>query len=141
MGPVEFLVLTFPGTSPGDGAIRALAGLRLSGSVRVIDTLLVAKDARGGLTTRELSEIPEFAYVTQSAPSASSAEASLIAADDAEEVGATLDPGSCALLALVEQTWAAEAAAAVRASGGELTASVRIPPQVVREVLDALEAK
>ena len=134
MGPVEFLVLTFPGSSPGDGAIRALAGLRLSGAVRVIDTLLVAKGADGAVSTRELSEIPEFAYVTQSD------QASLIAADDAEEVGATLDPGNCALLALVEQTWAAEAAAAVRSSGGELVASVRIPPQVVREVLDALEA-
>jgi hypothetical protein len=134
MGPVEFLVLTFPGSSPGDGAIRALAGLRLSGAVRVIDTLLVAKGADGAVSTRELSEIPEFAYVAQSD------QASLIAADDAEEVGATLDPGNCALLALVEQTWAAEAAAAVRSSGGELVASVRIPPQVVREVLDALEA-
>ena len=134
MGPVEFLVLTFPGSSPGDGAIRALAGLRLSGAVRVIDTLLVAKGADGAVSTRELSEIPEFAYVAQSD------QASLIAADDAEEVGATLDPGNCALLALVEQPWAAEAAAAVRSSGGELVASVRIPPQVVREVLDALEA-
>jgi uncharacterized membrane protein len=134
MGPVEFLVLTFPGSSPGDGAIRALAGLRLSGAVQVIDTLLVAKGADGAVSTRELSEIPEFAYVAQSD------QASLIAADDAEEVGATLDPGNCALLALVEQTWAAEAAAAVRSSGGELVASVRIPPQVVREVLDALEA-
>jgi hypothetical protein len=134
MGPVEFVVLSFPGTSPGDGAIRALAGLRLSGAVRVIDTLLVAKDDGGGLITRELADIPEFAYVAQAD------QTSLIAADDAEEVGATLVPGSCALLAVVEQTWAAQAAEAVRASGGELTVSVRIPPQVVREVLDALEA-
>jgi hypothetical protein len=134
MGPVEFLVLTFPGANPGDGAIRALAGLRLSGAVRVIDTLLVAKGADGDLTTRELTEIPEFAYVAQAD------QTSLIAADDADEVGASLDPGSCALLALVEQTWAAEAAEAVRASGGELAASVRIPAQVVRDALAALEA-
>jgi uncharacterized membrane protein len=134
MGPVEFLVLTFPGANPGDGAIRALAGLRLSGAVRVIDTLLVAKGADGDLTTRELTEIPEFAYVAQAD------QTSLIAADDAEEVGASIDPGSCALLALVEQTWAAEAAEAVRASGGELAASVRIPAQVVRDALAALEA-
>jgi uncharacterized membrane protein len=133
MGPVEFLVLTFPGTTPGDGAIRALAGLRLSGAVRVIDTLLVAKGDDGAVTTRELVDIPEFAYIAE--PD----QASLIATDDAEEVGQTLDPGNCALLALVEQTWAAEAAEAVRASGGELAASVRIPPQVVREVLATLE--
>jgi uncharacterized protein DUF6325 len=134
MGPVEFLVLTFPGASPGDGAIRALAGLRLSGAVRVIDTLLVTKGTDGDLSTRELSEIPEFAYVAQAE------QTSLIAADDADEVGAALDPGSCALLALVEQTWAAEAAEAVRASGGELAASVRIPAQVVQDALSALEA-
>jgi uncharacterized membrane protein len=133
MGPVEFLVLTFPGTTPGDGAIRALAGLRLSGAVRVIDTLLVAKGDDGVVTTRELVDVPEFAYIAQ--PD----QASLIATDDAQEVGQTLDPGNCAVLALVEQTWAAEAAEAVRASGGELAASVRIPPQVVREVLATLE--
>jgi hypothetical protein len=108
--------------------------LRLSGAVRVIDTLLVAKDDDGAVTTRELVDVPEFAYIAQ--PD----QASLIAADDAEEVGQTLDPGNCAVLALVEQTWAAEAAEAVRASGGELAASVRIPPQVVREVLATLEA-
>jgi uncharacterized membrane protein len=134
MGPVEFMVLTFPGLSPGDGAIRALAGLRLSGAVRVIDTLLVTKSDDGAVMTRELSEIPEFAYVAQ--PD----QANLIAADDAEEVGETLPPGSCALLALVEQMWAAEAAEAVRASGGELAASVRIPQQVVREAIAAMEA-
>jgi hypothetical protein len=68
MGPVEFLVLTFPEMSPGDGALRALAGLRLSGAVRVIDTLIVAKDADGEVGTRELTEIPEFAYVAQAGP-------------------------------------------------------------------------
>jgi Family of unknown function (DUF6325) len=134
MGPVEFLVLTFPTNTPGTGAVRALAGLRLSGAVRVIDTLLVAKAADGILTTRELSDIPELSDVVQHG------QASLIAADDADEVGRTLDPGSCALLALVEQTWAAEAAQAVRDGGGELAASIRIPAQVVDEVLATVGA-
>jgi hypothetical protein len=56
MGSVEFLVFTFPGANPGPGAVRALAGLRLSGAVRVIDTLLVAKAADGSITTGELAE-------------------------------------------------------------------------------------
>jgi uncharacterized membrane protein len=133
MGPVELIVLTFPGASPGRGAVRALAGLQLSGSVRVLDTLLVVKAADGSVDTTELSDIPGLADVVQVQP------LSLIAVDDAEEVGDTLDAGTCAVLALVEQTWAAEAAEAVRDSGGELAASVRIPAQVVREVLETVE--
>jgi uncharacterized membrane protein len=133
MGTVELIVLTFPGTSPGRGAVRALAGLQLSGSVRVLDTLLVVKAADGSVDTTELSDIPGLADVVQAQP------LSLIAVDDAEEVGDTLDAGTCAVLALVEQTWATEAAEAVRDSGGELAASVRIPAQVVREVLETVE--
>jgi uncharacterized membrane protein len=133
MGPVELIVLTFPGASPGRGAVRALAGLQLSGSVRVLDTLLVVKAADGSVDTTELSDIPGLADVVQVQP------LSLIAVDDAEEVGDTLEAGTCAVLALVEQTWAAEAAEAVRDSGGEFAASVRIPAQVVREVLETAE--
>lgn len=133
MGPVELIVLTFPGASPGRGAVRALAGLQLSGSVRVLDTLLVVKAADGSVDTTELSDIPGLADVVQIQP------LSLIAVDDAEEVGDTLEAGTCAVLALVEQTWAAEAAEAVRDSGGEFAASVRIPAQVVREVLETAE--
>jgi Family of unknown function (DUF6325)/Short C-terminal domain len=125
MGPVELIVLTFPGALPGPGAVRALAGLRLSGAVRILDTLLVVKAADGSVSTMELSDIPGLADVAQPQP------LSLIAVDDAEEVGETLDPCSCAVLTLVEQTWAAEAAEAVRESGGELAASVQIPAQAV----------
>jgi uncharacterized membrane protein len=134
MGPVEFLVLTFPGTTPGEAAVRALAGLRQSGAVRVLDTLLVSKATDGGVTASELADIPALADVVRHD------DTRLIAADDAEEVGLTLDPGNCALLALVEQTWAADAAEAVRAAGGELAASVRIPAQVIDEVVVAGEA-
>jgi hypothetical protein len=133
MGPVELIVLTFPGASPGRGAVRALVGPQPSDSARVLDTLLVVKAADGSVDTTELSDIPGLADVVQVQP------LSLIAVDDAEEVGDTLEAGTCAVLALVEQTWAAEAAEAVRDSGGELAASVRIPAQVVREVLETVE--
>jgi hypothetical protein len=114
MGPVEFLVLTFPGGQPGGGAVRALAGLLLSGGVRVIDTLLVARAADGTVTITDPSSIAELADLVRRGESP-------IAPDEPEKVGLTLDPGTCALLILVEQTWVAEAAEAVRESGGELT--------------------
>jgi uncharacterized membrane protein len=134
MGPVEFVVLGFPGATPGAGAIKAMAGLRRSGALRVLDTLLVAKAADGTVSASELADVPELSDLVLHDDSR------LIAADDADEVAVTLTPGTCALLALVEQTWAATAAEAVRESGGELVASVRIPAQVVDEVLAATGA-
>ena len=134
MGPVEFVILTFPGDSPGGAAVQALGGLRRSGAVRVIDTMLVAKAADGSVAHRELADVAELAGIVQ--PD----QLNLIDAADADEVGDVLDPGNCALLALVEQTWAADAAASVRAAGGQLAASVRIPPEVVDEAVLALGA-
>ncbi len=134
MGPVEFLVLAFPGASPSAGAVRALGGLRRSGAVRVIDTLVVIKAVDGDVSTAELSEIEALRDIVQSN------QFSLIDADDAEEVAETLEPGSCALLALVEQTWAADAAEAVGEAGGSMWASVRIPAEIVGEALAMMEA-
>ena len=65
MGPVEFLMLTFPGATPGPGAVQALSGLRRAGVVRVIDTLLVTKAADGTVTHRELDDVPELAGLVQ----------------------------------------------------------------------------
>jgi hypothetical protein len=44
-------MLTFPGATPGPGAVQALSGLRRAGVVRIIDTLLVTKAADGTVTT------------------------------------------------------------------------------------------
>jgi uncharacterized membrane protein len=57
----------------------------------------------------------------------------LIGIDDVGEVGEMLDPGSVALALLVENVWARELAAAVRADQGELLASVRIPHAFIEE--------
>jgi hypothetical protein len=133
MGPVQFLVLTFPGASPGTGAVGALGSLRRSGAVNVIDTLLVAKDKTGTISWRELADVPELSSMVQRD------QVTLIDAEDAEEAGQLLELGTCAVLALVEQLWAADAARAVREAGGELAISVPIPADVVDAALELAE--
>ncbi|MEU6373728.1 DUF6325 family protein [Streptomyces sp. NPDC046909] len=123
MGPVEFVVLAFPEEGLTADVVKTLAELRLSGEVRLIDSLVVTKAATGEVATAELAEIEEFADVV-----AGHDEASLIGPEDAAEVAAVLDPGHAALVLLVEHVWAARAADAVRAAGGRVAASVRIPP-------------
>jgi hypothetical protein len=122
MGPLEFLVFTFPGTLPEVSAVAALADLSRRGDVRVVDSLLVTKSAGGEVTSAELTDIPELAAVlTGPDPQ------TLIDAEDAAEIAHTMEPGTCALAVFVEHAWSAHAAEAVRASGGRLSASARIP--------------
>lgn len=133
MGPVEFLVLAFPGEQVGPAVVAPLAALRRSGGVRVIDTLLVAKAADGTVTTAELAESEHLREV---APTGDAVN--LIGPEDAVEAAELLDPGSSAMLILVEHVWAADAAEAFRAAGGRVAASVRIPPEHITEAHQAL---
>ena len=133
MGPVEFLVLVFPGERIGADVVAPLVALRRSGGVRVIDTMVVVKAADGTVRAAELVEFDHLREVV-----ADGDAVNLMGEEDAAEAAELLDPGSSALLVLVEHVWAAEAAEAFRSAGGRVAASVRIPPEHITEAHRAL---
>ena len=61
----------------------------------------------------------------------------MLAEEDIEEIGASLEPGSAAGVLVWENTWAAPFASAVRRSGGELLGSGRIPTQALIAAVEA----
>ena len=61
----------------------------------------------------------------------------LLAADDVDEIGKVLEPGSVAAVLVYENRWAAPFASAVRRSGGELVADGRIPAQALLAAIEA----
>jgi uncharacterized membrane protein len=136
VGPVEFLVLAFPGVTVGAEVVAPLAALRDSGGVRVIDTMLVVKSADGSVESAELAEFDRL----RGAAGAAGEEVGLMGAEDAEEAAELLEPGSSAVLVLVEHLWATAAAEAFRKAGGHVAASVRIPPEYISEAQRALAA-
>lgn len=133
MGPVEFLVLAFPGEQVGADVITPLVALQRSGGVRVIDTLVVVKAADGSVRAAELSEFEHLKDVV-----AGGDPVNLMGEEDAAEAAELLEPGSSALLVLVEHVWATEVAEAFRTAGGRVAASVRIPPEHIAEARQAL---
>ncbi|QMU67825.1 DUF6325 family protein [Streptacidiphilus sp. P02-A3a] len=133
MGPVEFLVLAFPGETIGADVVAPLDSLCHTGGVRVIDSLIVTRRATGAVETAELTDFEHLKSVLTS-----SDEVNLIGQEDAAEAAGLLEPGTSALLVLVEHLWAAEAAVAFRAAGGRIAASVRIPPEHITEAHRAL---
>ncbi|MEU3607138.1 DUF6325 family protein [Streptomyces sp. NPDC035033] len=135
MGPVECMVLVFPGERVKVSAVAALAELRRAGQVRLIDSLVVVKSPTGEVSTSELVEYEEYDEATAEI----GPEANLLGPEDAAEAAATLEPGSCALMLLVEHSWAARAAEAIREAGGRVAAAVRIPDEHVEQARAAYE--
>ena len=138
LGPVDFLVVEFPaGASNFTGEMAAeLRMLADSGTIRVIDVLILSKDADGAVEATELSDIPELGELQ----AIETELAELLAADDVENLAAAMEPGSTAGVLVWENRWAAPFASAVRHSGGQLIADGRIPIQAIISSIEADQA-
>lgn len=137
MGPIDYVVLEWPGRQPSGEAIPHLVDLVDRGVIRVLDVAFVTKDADGAVAGIEISElgdqVEEFALFA-------GASSGLLGDDDIGEAAQALEPGTSAALLVYENSWAAPFAAAVRHSGGQLVASGRIPIQAVIAALDEAES-
>ena len=135
LGPVDYLIVEFPaGASNFTGEMASeLLGLVERGIVRVIDVLILVKDADGSIEAMELSDVPELGELA-----ALEAElAELLAEEDIEHLAAAMDPGSTAGVIIWENLWAAPFASAARRSGGQLIATGRIPIQAIIASIEA----
>jgi hypothetical protein len=137
LGPVDYIVVEFPaGKSNFTGEMaEELLALVDSGTIRVIDVLILTKDEDGSVDAMELSDIEELGELQ--AVEAQLAE--LLAADDVENLAAAMEPGSTAGVLIWENLWAAPFASAVRHSGGQLIANGRIPIQAIIASIEADE--
>ncbi|MGZ6969978.1 MAG: DUF6325 family protein [Acidimicrobiia bacterium] len=135
LGPVELLVVSFPGSEFNGEIAPALAELVETGLIRVIDLVFVAKGTDGEVVGLELSELDES--VSSAFQPHVDEPSGLVSEQDIEDLGADLAPGSSGAILLVEHLWATRFRDAVAGSGGELVASLRIPQEVVDEVVGA----
>jgi len=138
LGPVDYVVVEFPaGATSFTGEMAAeLRKLVESRTIRVIDVLILTKDADGSVEATELSDIGELGELQ-----AIEAElAELLAADDVAHLAAAMEPGSTAGVLIWENLWAAPFASAARRSGGQLIADGRIPLQAIIASIEADEA-
>jgi hypothetical protein len=138
LGPVDYLVVEFPaGASNFTGEMAAeLRALVDSGTIRVIDVVILTKDEDGAVDATELADVGELGELR--AIEAQLAE--LLAADDVEHLAAAMEPGSTAGVLIWENLWAAPFASAARRAGGQLIANGRIPIQAIIASIEADEA-
>ena len=137
MGPIDYLVVEWPGKQPTGEAAPLLLDLVDRGLIRILDLAFVAKGDDGSVAGIEISDLGNQVEELKVFEGASSG---LLADDDVEAAGEALEPGTSAALLVYENVWAAPFAAAVRKSGGQLVANGRIPVQAIVAALDAAEA-
>ena len=135
LGPVDYLVVEFPAGSQnftGEGADE-LIRLHDTGIIRIMDVLILIKDADGSVDANELSDLPalgEFRRIEAQM-------AQTLAEDDVLNLAAAMDPGSVAGVLIYENLWAAPFASAMRRAGGQLIANGRIPIQAIIAAVEA----
>jgi hypothetical protein len=138
LGPVDYLVVEFPaGASHFTGEMAAeLLALVHSGTIRVIDALILTKDANGVVDATELADIEDLGELQ----AIEGELADLLAEEDVAHLAAAMEPGSTAGVLIWENLWAAPFASAARRAGGQLIANGRIPIQAIIASIEADEA-
>jgi hypothetical protein len=130
LGPVDWLVVEFPGPNFGNGQIAPfLDDLVKRELIRVLDMVFLRKTEDGTLETAEISDLDESQL--GEVRMAEAELAMVLSEQDVMDLAETIAPGHSAAVLVWENQWAAPFGSAIRKAGGQLVASGRIPTQAV----------
>ena len=134
IGPVDYMIVSFPGSKFRGEIAPAIGKLVDSGTIRIIDLTFVSKTEDGDIVAAELNELdPE---VQKGLENLGIEVGGLFNEEDLAAAGEELEPGSSAALLVWENVWARETAQAIRDAGGELLDFERLPHEVVQAARD-----
>ena len=161
IGPIQLYVLSFEKPEFKGRIAEELEALRVSGVVRIVDSLAVVKDAQGDLMTARWSDLQETDGIpagsvlggllgleleAEGGPVDAGAIARAIAdeaPDEAEQ--ATLRSmfedvprGGAVLMLLIEHRWALPLSGAVQGAGGVLSGQQMVPLATMERIPEVL---
>jgi hypothetical protein len=136
MGPVDYIVVEFPGEDVPKDVLPRLVDLVDQGTVRILDIAFLRKEADGSVIGLEVTELGGDEVDVRVFEGASSG---LLGDEDMDEVAAVIEPGRSAAIVLYENLWAIPFTSALRRAGAEMVASGRIPVAVLLDALDEVE--
>ena len=134
-GPIELYLLGFEGERPDSGVVAALTELLESGTVRLLDIVLISKDANGEVTVTEVeddTDVYGFGGVELG-------EVGIAADEDIDELAQLVPAGGSAALIAVELVYVRRLADRLAASGAVVLSAERIPAPIVNAILDSTE--
>ncbi|MDX2552100.1 DUF6325 family protein [Streptomyces stelliscabiei] len=137
IGPIDYLVVEFPGSHMTGEGLPLLVDLVDRGIIRIMDLVFVKKELDNSVVAMEITDLTGEAKADLAV--FEGASSGLVGQDDMEEAATVLQPGDSAGILVYENLWAAPLAGALRRGGAQLVASGRIPVEAVLAALDAAE--
>ena len=138
IGPVEYLIVAFPGNQFKGEIVPALAELVEAGTIRIIDLAFVLKDADGAVVAMELGDLDSDVFKAFDALSPEGL--GLLNEEDLAAAGEELEPNSSAALLVWEDVWATKLRDAILNAGGEVLDLERLPYEVVQAAVEFAHA-
>ncbi|MFG2436104.1 DUF6325 family protein [Streptomyces sp. NPDC048508] len=138
MGPIDYVVIEFPGSRMTGEGFPLLVDLVDRGLIRILDLLFVKKDEDGTVVGLEIADLTGDGALDLAM--FEGASSGLLGEDDIAEAGRALEPGNSAGILVYENLWAAPFATALRRGGAQMVASGRIPVPAVLAALDETDA-
>ena len=133
-GPVELYLVGMPDERPSDGVLEALRELLDAGMVRLLDFVIISKDADGSLTVTEIEdEVDHYGF-----GGVELGAIGIAGDEDIAEFAELVAPGSAAAIVAIELLWAKRLAERVAGSGAEVLSMERIPAPVVNGLVDGV---
>jgi hypothetical protein len=130
IGPVDYMIVAFPGNRFRGEIAPALAELVEDGTIRIIDIAFVGKSESGDMVAMEMTELDPD--VQKGLDTLGVEVGGLLNEDDLKAAAEELEPNSSAALLVWENVWARKVAQAMRDAGGVLLDFERLPHEVVQ---------
>ncbi len=137
LGPVEYIVIGFPGNKFKGDILPALGDLVKNGTIRVMDLAFVSKDADGSVLAFELEDLATeeaeaFAFEKE--------VGDLLGEEDLEFFADQLEPNTSAAVLVWENLWARRFTETLLEADGILVDYARIPHEAVQAAIDEAKA-
>jgi len=135
LGPVDYIVVEFPGNKMTGEGLPLLVDLVERGIIRILDLVFIRKDLDGTVAAFEIADFDGDGRLDLAV--FEGASSGLIGEDDMSQAGEVIEAGSSAGILLYENRWAGPFIGALRRGGAEVVASGRIP---ANDLIDAIES-
>jgi hypothetical protein len=136
-GPVDVVVLAF-GEPRFDGSILAeLERQASTGTIRVLDALVLMKDDAGKQWRLDLADLPP--EHREAVGFIETDTRGLFDDEDSDTLGEGMVPGSAVVALAIEHTWAVALVNSIVDSGAEVAMNFRVPAPIVNDAFASIK--
>lgn len=133
MGPVDYIVVLFPGNKFSGKIAPELEKLQKKGIIRIIDLVFILKDQNGRAIFTEAKNLG--GQEGEAFKAFTSNLGDWLSEDDIEDIGAQIPKNSAAAAMLFENVWAIDFKKALLDADAKLITQARVPGEQVEKVM------